>query len=243
MGERLEAVEKPGEDILFRKVINQILNSPFIRGLNRTEEYGCSFLISPVSFIFFGIEDHRQGLIPINISLIFRRFQKLRAEVGMRYINQHHRPVADGFPVHISNSVFRHHIMNIPPRYDHTATRRKIRHDSGNLSVIRRRRQHHDRLAASGQGRPAHKVHLPADAAVKFKTQGIGTYLSGQIDSERGIDGNHLVILGNHIGIIDILAGAKFKQADCYAHSRTISLCPCRRTILSFPDAEISFCS
>src|SRR5664280_3721460 len=48
MGRRLEAVEKPGEDILFRKVINQILNSPFIRGLDRTEEYGCSFLISPV---------------------------------------------------------------------------------------------------------------------------------------------------------------------------------------------------
>ena len=130
----------------------------------------------------------------------------------MCYVDQRHGPFAYGFSMHIGNPVFRDYIMDVPPGDDNTAAGRVIGDDSGILSIIRGGREHHDGFAPPGHGRASYKIHLSADAAIKLKTQGIGAYLSGQIHGERGIDGDHLVILGDHIGIVDILARPEFEE-------------------------------
>ena len=80
------------------------------------------------------------------------------------------------------------------------------------VPLFRGRRNRDDRLAAFGARRAAQEIHLPADAAVELVADGVGADLPGEIDLQRGIDGDHVVVAGDASGIVDIGGGVKFED-------------------------------
>ena len=84
-------------------------------------------------------------------------------------------------------------------------------HDFGNFSACRRGRQGNDGSAALTHRCAADKVYLSADTAELHPLHYLRIDLPHQINLNGGIDGNHVIILCNHIGVIDMLHPMQLK--------------------------------
>lgn len=84
-------------------------------------------------------------------------------------------------------------------------------HDFGNFSACRRGRQGNDGSAALTHRCAANEVHLSADTAELHPLHYLRIDLPHQINLNGGVDGNHVIILCNHIGVIDMLHPMQLK--------------------------------
>ena len=65
-----------------------------------------------------------------------------------------------------------------------------------------RRGQRDDRPALTGERGAADEVHLAADARVEPLADRIGDDLAGEVDLDRGVDGDHPLEGPDHVGVV-----------------------------------------
>ena len=87
-----------------------------------------------------------------------------------------------------------------------------MRHDARDGAALGRGRQGDDGLAAARLGRAAVEIHLPADAGEKFRADGIGADLAGEVNFQRGVDGHHLVLLADDGRVVDVFGRMEREQ-------------------------------
>lgn len=69
-----------------------------------------------------------------------------------------------------------------------------------------------NRFAPFGASGAAHEIDLATDTAEKARAHRIGGDLTGEIDLEGGVNGDHLFILGDIERVIDIIGGMEFDE-------------------------------
>ena len=75
---------------------------------------------------------------------------------------------------------------------------------------------------------PAQEIDLPADAAVELVADRIGADLSGQIDLQRGIDRDHVVVARDQPGIVGVGRGMEFEDRIVVDEVEQVLACPAR---------------
>src|SRR3974390_389996 len=99
----------------------------------------------------------------------------------MRDFDEGFGSLPDGPAMEIRHPVFRDDVVYGTAGSDHTGTRIEHRHNAGNLSALGRRRNGDHGLSVPATGSSPDEIHLPANAAVKERTYGIGADLAGDI--------------------------------------------------------------
>ena len=61
-----------------------------------------------------------------------------------------------------------------------------------------------DGLAALGHGGSVDEVDLAADTGVELGAEGVSAYLAGEVHLEGGVDGCHLGVLGDDVGVVGV---------------------------------------
>src|SRR5579871_2790599 len=100
---------------------------------------------------------------------------QLRAEVGMRDLDQRLGALADGLAMQKRDAEFGDDVADKAARCDHSRPRVEHGYDSRNCSILGRRRHRDDGLAAFGTRGAPQEIHLPTNAAVKLIANRIRT--------------------------------------------------------------------
>ncbi len=87
-----------------------------------------------------------------------------------------------------------------------------------------RRRQRDDRHAALRARGAANEIELPAESAVGPRAQRIGAHLPGQIHLQRGVDGDHAIVLRDDEWIVGVARSTGTRSCG-FSWMKSNSLC------------------
>ena len=117
--------------------------------------------------------------------------------------------LAHGSLAEFGNAVLCHHQVRQVPRNGDNGPRVQRGDDAGESALFGGGALGEDGPAAFGMvGAPGEVCGSPG-AGVLLGADGLGTDLAGQIDLEGGIDGHHVVILGDDVRIVGVAAAAE----------------------------------
>jgi len=88
-----------------------------------------------------------------------------------------------------------HDVVHVAAARDDPGTRREDRHDAAYCAGLGRAREHDDRASAAASRRTADEVDLPANARIQVRADRVGVDLAGQIDLDRTVDADDIVVL------------------------------------------------
>src|SRR5690606_301039 len=104
----------------------------------------------------------------------------------------------------VGDPILRDDVVDVVAGGGDSRARGKHGHDAADGSTLRGGREGNDRLAAFRPAGAAHEIHLPTDAAVEASAEAVGADLPGQVDLQRRVDRDHLVVLRYDEGIVDV---------------------------------------
>ena len=210
--EGLQTLEEPRVDVLLGELVDHVLDRALVRGLHRPQEHLRAGLVLPVGLVLLGVEHRRQDLVLVDVALVLRRLEELIPELGMGDVDERHGPVTDGFAVDVSHAVLGDHVVDVAPGDHDAAAWVMVRDDPRMVPVVRGGGEHHDRLAPVGHGRAPDEVHLAPDAAVEQEAQRVGAHLAREVHRERRVDGHHLVVARDDVGVVDVPGGVELEE-------------------------------
>src|SRR5258706_6391690 len=131
----------------------------------------------------------------------------------MRHIDELMCTLTDRLAVQVSYAVFSHHIADMVPAGNYTRALFKHGSNASHKCAAFQGRgawQGNDRYAAFGTRSAINKIELPAHTAIKFGSDTISTDLTGKIDLNCGVNGNHALILCDHKRVVHIFRRTQF---------------------------------
>ena len=215
MGHGFYHAEEAGVDRFGREFVKEIAEQRFVGQFEGSHEHAGGGVKGRRVLQFIGIArglDVRLNLIRVDEVAGFRLRQQPGSKFGMGDLNEGHRTLANGFSVQESGAILCHYVVHVAAAGDDAGALFEVGDNARERLVVGGGRESDDRFAALGARRAAGEIHLSADAAVKHRAQGVGADLTGEVDFNGGVDGNHLVVFGDDEGIIDVIRGVTFNQ-------------------------------
>ncbi len=119
----------------------------------------------------------------------------------MADVDQGFASFTQGLPVEVGDAMFGDDVVDVTPACHDPCSGSDLGTDLRN-TLRRERRNRDDRFAAFAPGCASDEVHLPADPRVDAATDGVADNLPSEVDFNRAIDCDHVVIAGNSEGIV-----------------------------------------
>ena len=134
----------------------------------------------------------------------------------MRDVDQVSGSLLQGLSLQLGDTVFRHHVIRILTGSGDSSAVIDEGRDLGDHSSVPcfGNGGHGDdslSLIVQCHGSAAHEVHLTAYAGELLRSDGVGNDLSHEVHRQRGIDADHVVVLGDDHRVVDIVHGAHFQ--------------------------------
>ena len=126
-------------------------------------------------------------------------------EIGVSDFNEGFRPLAEGFAPKLGDAVLGDDVVDIIAGGGHRRAGVQEGDDLGDLALAGGGGHGHDGPAALAHIGPPDKVNLATHPGDLPQAHGGGDHLPHQVNLHAGVDGDQVVILGNDIGIVDIL--------------------------------------
>ena len=115
-------------------------------------------------------------------------------------------PLPDGGAAEIGNAVLGDHILDVVPLVGDHSAGGQGRLDLGH-ALLGAAGEAQDALAVLGEVGAQGEAEAAAGAGVLHRADGLGADLTGQVDLHQGVDGNHVVLLGDVEGVDHLGAG------------------------------------
>ena len=119
----------------------------------------------------------------------------------MGNINQSSSSLAERLSIQISNTVLRHNKSHMGTGGHNSSSLAKHSHDLA-LASLGGGGHGDDGLSALRAGGSVDEIHLSSEAREDLRADGVTDHLTGDIDLDGGVDGDHLGHLGDHEGIV-----------------------------------------
>lgn len=132
---------------------------------------------------------------------------QLGAEVGVGDGDQAVHPLAEIGTPQAGHAVLRHDAVHPVAGDGHHRAQGQGGPDLGHRAVPGGGGNDHDAPPSPGHIGPRREVHGAAGAGILMAVQRLGANLTGQVDLQSGVDGHHVVVLGDVIGVVHIGRG------------------------------------
>ena len=121
-------------------------------------------------------------------------------------------PLPKGLPLQVGDAVLGDDVVHIVPGGRYRRAMGEEGHDAGHLAAGSGGGHGDDRLAARAHAGAAHEIHLAAHPAELPEPDGLGAHLAHEVHFDAGVDGNHLVVLHDHHGVVHVIHRVELHQ-------------------------------
>ena len=119
---------------------------------------------------------------------------------------------ADGLAVQVGHAVFGDDVVDVGAVGDDAGALGEGGDDARDGVAFGGGGHGDDGLAAAAASGAAHEVDLSAEAGVELGAERVGADLSGEVDLESDVDGDHLVVACDEEGVVDVFGGVELEE-------------------------------